>query len=48
MFSYKSVNGTNNAKPKDSKKNRNFPKKKKKKKKKKNTMFYPKIKFFLQ
>ena len=34
MFSYKSVNGTNNARPKDSKKNGNFQKKKTKKKKK--------------
>ena len=36
MFSYKSVNGTNNARPKDSKRNRNFQK----------TIFYPKMKFF--
>ena len=35
MFSYKSVNGTNKARTKDSKKNGNFKKKKKKKKKKK-------------
>ena len=33
MFSYKSVNGTNNARPKGSKKNGNLQKKKKKKKK---------------
>ena len=38
MFSYKSVNGTTNARPNDSKKNSNF--------KKKN--FYPKMKFFSQ
>ena len=36
MFSYKSVNGTNNARPKDSKKNGNFQ----------NNNFYPKMKFF--
>ena len=36
MFSYKSVSGTNNARPKDSKKNGNFQK----------TIFYPKMKFF--
>ena len=39
MFSYKSVNGTNNARSKDSKKNGNNPKKKKKD-------FYPKMKLF--
>ena len=33
MFSYKSVNGTNNARPKDSKKNGNFHLKKIKQKK---------------
>ena len=36
MFSYKSVNGTNNARPKDSKKNGIFQ----------NNDFYPKMKFF--
>ena len=36
MFSYKSVNGTNNARPKSSKKNGNFQKK----------IFYPKMMFF--
>ena len=36
MFSYKSVNDTNNARPKDSKKNGNFQ----------NNDFYPKMKFF--
>ena len=36
VFSYKSVNGTNNARPNDSKKNGNFQK----------TIFYPKMKFF--
>ena len=36
MFSYKSVNGTNNARPKDYKKNGNFQ----------NNDFYPKMKFF--
>ena len=36
MFSYKNVNGTNNARPKGSKKNRNFQK----------MIFYPKMKFF--
>ena len=35
MFSYKSVNGTNNARPTDSKKNGNFQ----------NNDFYPKMKF---
>ena len=42
VFSYKSVNGTNNARPKESKKNGNLQKKKKKKKKD----FYPKMNFF--
>ena len=37
MFSYKSVNDTYNARPKDSMKKCEFPKKKKKKKKKKTT-----------
>ena len=41
MFSYKSVNGTYNARPKDSKKNGNFQKKQKKK-----NDFYPKMKGF--
>ena len=36
MFSYKSVNGNNNARPNDSKKNENFQKK----------IFYSKMKFF--
>ena len=36
MFSYKSFNGTNNARPKDSTKNGNFQ----------NNNFYPKLKFF--
>ena len=36
MFSYKRVNGTNNARPNDSKKNGNFQ----------NMNFYPKMKFF--
>ena len=43
MSSYKSVNGTNNARPKDSKTNGNFQKKKNKKKKnktKKNKRFF--------
>ena len=38
IFSYKSVNGTNNTRPNDSKKNGNFQ----------NNDFYPKMKFFSQ
>ena len=40
MFSYKSVNGTNNARPNDSNKNGNLKKKKKQKKKKKKKTFF--------
>ena len=49
MFSYKRVSGTDNARPKDSKKNGNFQKNKNKKKPKTNKQkndFYPKMKFF--
>ena len=52
MFSYKSVNDTNNARPKDSKKNGNSspppPRSPPHPEKKQKTIFYPKMKFFSQ